>query len=104
MSTLFSAINLVSRAVAVTDCFYVSDFVAKLLQTPTGHMRQTEQHRNLWKLTCKFEAVTEKQAINTTAALCSSCASGSGAMIALIVIGITVILAILLIAMKTYNR
>lgn len=39
MSTLLSAINLVSRAVAVTDCFHVSDFVAKLLQTPTGHMR-----------------------------------------------------------------
>lgn len=103
MSTLFSAIYLVSRAVAVTDCFYVSDFVAKRLQTPTGHM-QTVQHRNLWKPTCKYEAVTEKQAINTTAALCSPSASGSGAMIALIVIGIIVILAILLIAMKTYNR
>lgn len=39
-----------------------------------------------------------------TAALSSLTASGSGAMIALIVIGIIVILAILLIAMKTYNR
>lgn len=38
MSTLFGTINLVSTAVAVTDCFYVSDFVAKLLQTPTGHV------------------------------------------------------------------
>lgn len=53
---------------------------------------------------CKFEAVTEKQAIKMTAALSCPSASGSGAMIALIVIGIIIVLAILLIAMKTYNR
>lgn len=104
MSTLFSAINLLSRAVAVTDCLYVSDFFAKLLQTPTGQMRYTVQHGNLWNLTCKFEAVTEKEAIKMKASLSSPSVSGSGAMIALIVIGIIIILTILLIALKTYNR
>lgn len=39
-----------------------------------------------------------------TAGFSSPPASGSGAMVALIVIGIIAILAILLIAMKTYNR
>lgn len=79
----------------------MSDFVAKLLQPPTGHIvvKCTTQES-----TCKCETVTEKQAIKMTAAPSSPSASGSGAMIALIVIGIIVILAILLIAMKTYNR